>query len=281
LFDVVYVTRAVDYPLFDLSLRTLLRNLRGRGALYLVVPDADVTFFVSQPLVTVAEARVVPERDLLPAIPDARARWFKQQLLKLCIHRVIRADAALVLDSDVLVARPVEAASFLVDGRAKLFVEDWEGRAHMDWVAAAERFLGQPRRGRPTFFPTPNFVTRLALTALHDYVGVRHRRDGMQVLVDALGSYTEWQTYGLFVERIFGEAQAGHILTDEAHVHGVWQPSDWDRFLPAPGHRLERPFLVVQSLLRLEPADIVARLAEVPDLSFLAEQARGSHPAAR
>ena len=84
MFDAVFVTCLRDLRSFRLAQATVASGLRGAGRVLAIVPDDERDRFERLPL----RAAVVPESALDPRLSALPRSWFKQQLLKLCLHRV-------------------------------------------------------------------------------------------------------------------------------------------------------------------------------------------------
>ncbi|MEX1369191.1 MAG: DUF6492 family protein [Nannocystaceae bacterium] len=261
MFDVVFVTRYRDLRSFTLAQQTVAAGLRGAGRVLAVVPDEELPWFQRLPL----RAEVIPESRLDPRFGAVDSSWFKQQVLKLCLHRVLEQPAALVLDSDVFVVRPVDAAWFCRDGRVPFYVEDRGGAVHPQWHEAAQDMLDHDSAKRWSYFPTPNFVHRDALVALHEYLGELWGQDPIDGLIARLGQFTEWAMYGLFVDELLAE-DSPHQLRDVDHVRGIWDRADFDAWDPRPTED-GPPLAVVQSAIGASWPEITAKLRGLPHVA--------------
>ncbi|MCA9656153.1 MAG: hypothetical protein KC501_39985 [Myxococcales bacterium] len=258
MFDVVFVTCLRDHRSFRLGQRTVAEGLRGIGSVLAVVPDDERAAFER----LAPRARVIPESSVDPRLAAIERSWFKQQLIKLCLHRVIDRPAALVLDSDTLLCRPVDVTWFAPDGRVPFYVEDRRGRVHPQWHQAAGELLEHEPSKRWSYFPTPNFVHREALTLLHDYLGELWGGDPFDGLAARLGRYTEWSTYGLFVDELLAE-DSPHRLCDADHVTGIWDRDQLDAWEPSASEDTP-PLAVVQSAIGASWAETTAKLRRLP-----------------
>lgn len=263
MFDAVFVTCLRDHRSFRLAQATVATGLRGAGRVLAIVPDDEREHIERMGLA----AAIVPESALDPRLRAVPRSWFKQQLLKLCLHRVIEQPAALVLDSDTFLLRPVDAAWFCPDGRVPFYVEDRSGRVHPKWREAAEDTLEHDSAKRWSYFPTPNFVHREALVALHEYLGEIWGSDPVEGLIARLGRYTEWMTYGLFVDELLAE-DSPHRLCDADHVVGIWEREDLDAWQPEPSGP---PLAVVQSAIGASWEEIGAKLRRLPHVAACME----------
>lgn len=264
MFDVVFVTRLRDRHSFALAQRSVARGLSGAGRIFAVVPDAEVAAFEALPL----DAAVVPESRLDPRFAALPSSWFKQQLIKLCVHAIVERPAALILDSDTYLTRPTDAMSLHGEQRTPFFVEHTDHEAHPEWRAGAERTLGFRSQRRWSYFPTPNFVHRDALQVLHRHLSLRWGGDSVGGLIARLGQWTEWAMYGLFVDEVLGE-DSPHVPCEVDHVRGVWSRADFDAWTPHVPESVapDPPLLVVQSILDAPWRQVEAKLAHYPHLA--------------
>lgn len=263
MFDVIFVTHHRDSRSFRLAYRTVAQGLRGAGRIMAVVPDAEVPFFEHLSL----GVTLVPESRLDPRFAALPGGWWKQQLLKLCVHAVMERPAALILDSDTYLCRPVDAASFQVSGKTPFYVEDEQGRAHPAWRAAAEATLAHVSIAQRSYFPTPNFMHRDALAALHEHLGDLWGTDPVEGLMERMGQYTEWALYGLFIDEIMGE-RSPHALCGVDHVLGLWERSELDAWEPQRAAPIDAPPLViVQSAIGATWPEIITKLRHLPHVA--------------
>lgn len=259
MFDAVFVTRLRDHRSFRLAQATVATGLRGAGRVLAIVPDAERGTFERLPL----HATVIPESAVDPRLAALPSSWFKQQLLKLCVHRVIEQPAALILDSDTFLTRPVHARWFCPDGRVPFYVEDRGGQRHPQWREAAQDVLDHVSAKRWSYFPTPNFVHGEALTALHDYLGEIWGGDSVDGLIARMGHFTEWMTYGLFIDELLAE-DSPHRLCDVDHVVGLWEREELDAWQPDPEGP---PLAVVQSAIGAPWEVVTAKLRRLPHVA--------------
>ena len=252
--DVVFVTRRVDYLLFRTAYASLQIGLKGARRPIVVVPDRELELYRGLGVDAVPESRLDRRLAVAKVHP-----WLKQQILKLCLHRVMQSDVALVLDSDVLLCRKTAASSFSMKGRAPFYVEDPNGRAHTDWHGCSAEFLGLPPRHPVSYFPTPNFLHRTVLSRLHEHIAKRWCRDSVAVLMAHTREYTEWAAYGLFLQTL-PDRDEFQVLRLADHVAGIWEAEDLERWDPGAQVKHGPPFAVVQSSLRLPWMTLKSRL---------------------
>lgn len=128
---------------------------------FIIVPDSDRPLF---DIFQGPRTNVEVVRDYLPRsmakiptknmwlnvrqpFPPVRG-WVAQQIVKLAAAAAMTTDVVLILDSDVLLIRPVSAATFAPEGMLELFElpggVDASLPRHRLWHAAARRMLGLP-----------------------------------------------------------------------------------------------------------------------------------------
>ena len=133
--------------------------------------------------------------------------------------------------------------------------------------AAAEATLRHASRKRWSYFPTPNFMHRDALADLHWYLGEQWGTDPVDGLIARLGYYTEWMTYGLFVDELLAD-DSPHRVCDADHVTGIWERAELDAWRPRAD---DPPLLVLQSTIRASWSETVQKLGRLPLLAACLE----------
>lgn len=252
-FAVVTPSYRSDWPLFTALHESVLRYTPQDVTHYVIVPGADVTLFsqaAGRRCVVIPEESLYPRGyrragvfdDLLHRVPgvspSARVAavsirrpfrpvrgWMMQQLLKMEACRQIEAHALLIVDSDVLLVRPVDSSIVCPGGRTRLYrrpgAVDTRLPLHMQWHAVARELLGLP----PASFPAPDYVSSFniwdrrvlrALLARVEEVTGRRWTDA----VAAQRTFSEWTIYGLFADQLMphavGEAMASPLC------HSYW-----------------------------------------------------------
>jgi hypothetical protein len=152
--------------------------------------------------------------------------WVMQQMVKLHAAAHIGADVLLLVDSDVLIVRPVTAATFRHDGRLRFYRKERavdEGLPrHLVWHDVARRMLGLPR-ARP---PLPDYISafnvweRVTVLALQERIQQVTGRSWL----DAMGAQlhvSEDIMYGLFVDEVLGQ-KAGVEASESMLCHSYW-----------------------------------------------------------
>ena len=101
----------------------------------------------------VRRAGAFPDRAAFSAVnirrpwPPVRG-WIMQQLMKLALSTRLDADVAVIIDSDVVILRPMTADLFTRDGSVRFYAKPKAVtpamERHMQWTRAAHRLLGLP-----------------------------------------------------------------------------------------------------------------------------------------
>lgn len=252
-FAVVTPSYRSDWPLFTALHESVLRYTPQDVTHYVIVPGADVTLFsqaAGRRCVIMPEESLYPRGyqragvfdDLLHRVPGVPPSvrvaavsfrrpfrpvrgWMMQQLLKMEACRQIEADALLVVDSDVLLVRPVSSSIVCPGGRTRFYSRpgavDTRLPLHMQWHAVARELLGLP----PASFPAPDYVSSFniwdrqvlrALLARIEAVTGHRWTDAVAVR----RTFSEWTSYGVFADQLMpqavGEAMASPLC------HSYW-----------------------------------------------------------
>ncbi|MEX5730223.1 hypothetical protein Ga0609869_003576 [Rhodovulum iodosum] len=149
--------------------------------------------------------------------------WILQQLLKIEMARTAREAALLHVDSDVFFFRPLQAADAFTRGRPPFFRIDGvpANPAHQTWIDAAARLLGLPpgtphaRHYVENCVPWSSAVAR----ALTDRIEAVHGQPWHRAVLGE-PALSEYYLYGLFVDRLQGEA--GLAPTDVSFCSSFW-----------------------------------------------------------
>jgi Family of unknown function (DUF6492) len=245
-----------DWPLFKDLHESVLLHTQDSVQHYVIVPDADFRLFsqtVGPRCIVVPEEALYPRHfrsmasavnrllKLLPHVPS-QARiaainlkrpfhpirgWIMQQALKMEMCRRLDAEVLLLLDSDVLLVRPVTATTLSRQGRPRFYrlpgAVDARLPRHVQWHAVSRKLLGLP----PAQLPAPDYVSSLSvwdprvlramLTRIERVTG-RYWMDA----VTAQPTFSEWTLYGVFMDEfIKGVAD---VATDSSLCHSYWDP---------------------------------------------------------
>ena len=141
---------------------SLLATVPASTVHHVVVPDGDTPQFRE---LEGPQCRIWPVSELVPRRfvtvprwngsvdcwrpwPPVPRGWVMQQLVKLALTTRLNADAVVLIDSDVVMARPVTAATFMEQGRATMYHDagavHYGMKRHVIWHAVARRLLGLP-----------------------------------------------------------------------------------------------------------------------------------------
>jgi hypothetical protein len=149
-----------------------------------------------------------------------------QQLLKLDLARTIGTRLVLLIDSDIVLVRPIRTDDLIRSGTARFYrVPDAVHAGlerHVLWHAAARELLGV-RAGRPPF---PDYVSSFMLWDATVLAALKERVELVtsRPWLDAVGSQlhvSEWTLYGVFVDHVMGSAAASFSAATSL-CHSYW-----------------------------------------------------------
>ena len=191
--------------------------------------------------------------------------WHAQQLAKIFGLANCRHEAAVFLDSDVLICRELESKYFYVDGQLKLFRQQAVNAESLDFDISTHDIIGNPLH---------------EITRLYDYVfhPACFRKSTAQRLLEELEqrrrTRSRWMRKFLEERRpseynLLGYAATvlegcAHYHLIECHPselhHSVRFPEDRNHFAAEMERMLAqpKPFALVQSTLRIDPAQIAS-----------------------
>jgi len=161
--------------------------------------------------------------------------WVMQQTTKIAAAGQSDADIVLLIDSDVVLVRPVDPQRFIIDGQVCLYREDGGVTAgmkrHVVWHRVARELLGLPPAPPP---PLPDYVGPVAfwapatVRALQERIRAITARDWL----DAFNSQphiSEFILYGVFVDEIpCADAHRVPIVHDLCHNYYERTPMNAD-----------------------------------------------------
>jgi hypothetical protein len=219
---------------------SVLRHTPGSVTHYIITPRRDVRLFsrLSGPRTQVLAVDDLLPRRLVPVpganlwvnlrhpFPPIRG-WMMQQLVKLQAAAQLPADQLLLVDSDVLLVRPVGAGTFTHDGRIRFYRKEAGVTArmtrHVIWHSVARELLGLPeeRLPLPDYVSAFNVWDRQTVLALQ----ARIQRVTGRYWLDALGAQlhlSEFVLYGVFVDRILGDS-ARVEPSKSMFCHSYWK----------------------------------------------------------
>ena len=268
-----------DLDRFRILERSIAAHFSALEVCWVVVPDherREMAAAIKHP-----RYRVVPETEIVPELAGSTVKgWYKQQLVKLAIAEHVESDYYLLFDSDVICARRVTEQDLLSGGKA--VCHRYRKGKHAKWYRWAQRVLRMPRSGW-VHAVTPTILSKHAVHELAAHVGQLRPRPGpwwrdlislgkswmqpnsappknwRQLLLESL----PWTEYGLYFT--FLEA-AGRF--DHYHVHSdislcgqsVWKRNSFADWRPTVESVRSRPFILVQSIAQIPPADVMQRV---------------------
>ena len=222
-----------------------------------------------------------------------RTGWLLQQLIKVEAGRADGVDAVVFADSDIVFVRPLHAAQFLKDGRVRLLRDAGTEHYQLDpnypkWYRGAGRLLdlavGEPYPANfigPLVSWVPDVVQ--AMCDRLEHVAGRPWIEAVGRLGDGAG-FSEYTTYGVFVDRVDPGAQARHAEMPAALCHLSWDhdlgtPAGRDAFVQAL--KPENVAVVIQSNLRRPAAEwraLLDRLAASGRMDGVADRPPSGGP---
>lgn len=248
---------APDYELCRDLNRSVLEWTLPSTEHHIVVPRSDRERFGT---LTGPRTRVWTVEEFLPnrikAIPFANfwvnlrrpyppvRGWIMQQLIKLQASAQLDADLVLLVDSDIVLVRPVTATTFVRDGSVALYQSIGAVHAgmrqHVVWHDVARRLLGLPPTSPP---PLPDYIGGFIVWERRVLRDLRERIETVtgRPWLDAIASqvhFSEFILYGVFVDTIL--AGRGVVPTDSMLCHNYYptaplSASAADAFLDACG----------------------------------------------
>jgi|SRR5215217_3765364 len=249
--EILTKTYAPDLELFEDLHASVAKFTDDHVVHRVVVDDADRDLFerfqsercqIRGVQETLSRAFVkVPTKNLMINLrhpwPPVRG-WVLQQLVKLSMAERSDADVILLIDSDVVLTKPVDASTFLNDGkpvfsRLEGGVHGGMGR-HIRWHKAAREMLGLsnevvgPVNDYVDAFNiwSPDVVRRLC-SRVSDKSG-----KPWQTVFAANLHVSEFILYGVFVDEVLGE-HAPVSAVNRMRCHNYWDdvPLDLDAAL--------------------------------------------------
>jgi hypothetical protein len=206
------ITPARDVPLFS--------RLRGSRTEVLAVNDV-----LPRRIVTVPRANYW--LNLRRPFPPIRG-WMMQQLVKLQAASQLPAGRLLLVDSDVLLVRPVTAQTFVSAGRTRFYRRAAGVGGHMPrhlrWHDNARALLGLPleRSPLPDYISAFNVWDQATVRALQAHIQRLTGRNWIDVIAAEL-DFSEFILYGVFVDKVLGD-RAQVQPAASMLCHSYWQP---------------------------------------------------------
>lgn len=167
--------------------------------------------------------------------------WLYQQLLK--ISAVYATDANIInfVDSDVTLTRPFPLAYLYRDGLVRLQRVAYHDPSHERWLRVGANLLGVREQLSPQQNYIGNFITWTRTNILgmieriQEVAGVPWMRAVARCL-----QFSEYMTYGVYVNYVVGLPASGHFHDDSPNLHLCWDydvqtDSGMEKFLSTHG----------------------------------------------
>lgn len=156
--------------------------------------------------------------------------WILQQILKLSAATQLDCDAVVIIDSDVVLIRPLQASTFLRGGAVRLYEKPDAVTAdlerHLTWTRTAYDLLGLPWSGAASF---PDYVGGIVswdprlVAACRDRIQAVSGSDWATTVACRL-HFSEFILYGTYV-RHFGTPAERSFSEDRTLCHSYWSPT--------------------------------------------------------
>ena len=191
-----------------------------------------------------------------------RKGWLAQQLMKIFALAECPADAALFLDSDVFLCKPLERDFFFVDGNLKLFRRPAVDAEGFDFDISTHDILGNPLHQVKDLFDyiyTPcSFRKSTALTLFAEFEQ-RRRRDKWVRLFLIQGRPSEYNLLG-YAASVLEQFRGYHLVECEPSDlnHSIRFPEDQNKFASLVDCMLDqtKQFAFVQSTSGIEAVEV-------------------------
>jgi Family of unknown function (DUF6492) len=234
---------------------------------------------------------IIPTADVLPGEIERRRRksgpkwltrswfggrqikgWHAQQLGKIFALAASRYEAAVFIDSDVFICRPLQAKDFCVDGRLKLFRQRATNGEQLDFDISTHDLLGHPLHTVTALFDyifhPACFRKSTAIRLLEELVQRRHSESKW------LGKFlqerrpSEYNLLGYAATALEGGKNYELIECKPTDLHhSVRFPEDQARFELEMQHMLSQPkqFALIQSTVGIDPEKIATAFRALVD----------------
>ncbi|MFC7480045.1 DUF6492 family protein [Luedemannella flava] len=243
--DVITPSFSGDFELcVDLN-ASVLANTPPTVRHHIIVPGRDLELFgrlANERTIVSDEGRLLPRSlvsvpgtkysvNLRRPYPPVRG-WIIQQIVKLGAAAAAEADVVVLVDSDIVFARPFGPDTFVRDGVVRLYrkpneIDDRLPR-HMIWHRAARELLGLSAQQPPYTDYVSSLLAwdpRLVKSMLERIEKVT--RQPWQTAIGSQLHFSEWTLYGVFVEEVLG-APANQFASDDTLCHSYWEETPLD-----------------------------------------------------
>ena len=226
------------------------------------------------------DLQVVPSADVLPWNLEQRRKksslrgkvgqlfdrrrvkgWYAQQLMKIFALAQCPADAAVFIDSDVFLCRPLARDFFFVDGNLKLFRRPAVDAEGFDFDISTHEILGNPLHQVKDLFDyiySPCSFRRSTALALFSEFERRRRNTWVRRFL-AEHRPSEYNLLG-YAASVLENFRGYHLVECEPSDlnHSIRFPEDRNRFISIVECMLHqaKPFALVQSRLGIEAVEV-------------------------
>jgi Family of unknown function (DUF6492) len=150
--------------------------------------------------------------------------WILQQIVKLSVDALTKADVCIFIDSDSLLVKPFDPRAAERDGEVPLFRETLPAEVgnNTRWHAAAAALLGLPRERsyRSNYVQAAVTWRRANVVELHRHIERTTGRGWVEGFC-GFNTMSEYVLYGMFCERVLGE-RSGHYLESAVNTLNCW-----------------------------------------------------------
>lgn len=227
------------------------------------------------------DLEIVPSADVLPWSVEQRRRksglrgkvgllfnrrlvrgWLAQQLMKIFALAQCPADAAVFLDSDVFLCKPLMRDFFFVDGNLKLFRRLADNAEGFDFDISTHDILGNPLHQVKDLFDyiyTPCSFRKSTALALFAEFEQRRRRNRWVHLFLIQGRPSEYNLLG-YAASVLEQFRGYHLVECEPSDlnHSIRFPEDRNKFASIVECMLHqtKQFALVQSTSGVEAVEV-------------------------
>jgi hypothetical protein len=149
--------------------------------------------------------------------------WIYQQLLKISAINATDADVIQFVDSDVTLTKPFPLDYIFKDGLVRLQRVDFHNKAHEKWIHVAAELLALKEQPAVNRSYIGNFITWTRPNVVEMIERIRTVASGshFSAIANKL-HFSEYMTYGLYVDYIKGVEAAGHYHDTSPNLHLCW-----------------------------------------------------------
>jgi hypothetical protein len=272
-------THSVDLPRFAL-LRRSIRRFAAEPYRHLALVNTEDCAEFRDHFAADADLQIVPSADILPKDIEQRRKksgrwwrkvlvpknrpikgWYAQQIMKLFALAECPTEAAVFIDSDVFLCKPLPADFFLANGSLTLFRRRARDAEGFDFDISTHDILGNPLHQVTELFDyiySPCSFRKSTAVALFAEFAKRRRNTWIRRFL-AERRPSEYNLLGYAASVL--EGLRGYNVVEcepSALHHSIRFPEDRSRLAAEFDHMVHQPkhFALVQSTLGIEPAEI-------------------------